>query len=148
MYDWANSAFATVVLSAVLPVYFVALVPEKGALISFLGFSRTIQATALWGYAVSLSMLIVAITSPYLGSMADRSGMHRRFLFAYCFITVLGRINIAVAAGKVAGGENMEKYIAFMGLKIKRFGDRDGHENIILCHYWFKVYWASRLSCQ
>jgi UMF1 family MFS transporter len=89
MYDWANSAFATVVLSAVLPVYFVALVPEEGALISFLGFSRTIQATALWGYAVSLSMLIVAITSPYLGSMADRSGMHRRFLFAYCFIGVV-----------------------------------------------------------
>jgi UMF1 family MFS transporter len=34
-------------------------------------------------------MLIVAITSPYLGSMADRSGMHRRFLFAYCFIGVV-----------------------------------------------------------
>ena len=85
MYDWANSAFATVILSAVLPVYFAALVPEEGALISFLGFSRTIPAAALWGYAVSCSMLIVAITSPYLGGIADRSGMHRRFLFAYCF---------------------------------------------------------------
>jgi len=39
MYDWANSAFATIILSAVLPVYFVALVPDDGALISFLGFS-------------------------------------------------------------------------------------------------------------
>ena len=38
MYDWANSAFATVILSAVLPVYFVALVPEGGAVIGFFGF--------------------------------------------------------------------------------------------------------------
>ena len=82
MYDWANSAFATVILSAVLPVYFVALVPEDGALIAFAGFSRTFRATALWGYAVSCSMLIVAVTSPYLGSIADSLSLHRRFLFA------------------------------------------------------------------
>ena len=86
MYDWANSAFATIILSAVLPVYFVALVPEDGALVSFLGFSRTIRATALWGYSVSLSMLIVAITSPYLGTIADRMNNHRKFLFTYCVI--------------------------------------------------------------
>lgn len=89
MYDWANSAFATVILSAVLPVYFVALVPEEGARITFLGFSRTFRATALWGYAVSCSMMFVAVSSPYLGSIADRLGMHRKFLFAYCFVGAL-----------------------------------------------------------
>jgi len=89
MYDWANSAFATVILSAVLPVYFVALVPEEGAVISFLGFRHTFRATALWGYAVSCSMLIVAVTSPYLGSIADRLNLHRRFLFACCLMGAL-----------------------------------------------------------
>jgi len=89
MYDWANSAFATVVLSAVLPVYFVALVPVDGARISIFSFSRTLPATALWGYAVSCSMLIVAVTSPYLGSIADRLNAHRKFLFAYCLLGVL-----------------------------------------------------------
>jgi UMF1 family MFS transporter len=89
MYDWANSAFATVILSAVLPVYFVALVPDDGARISFLGFSRTIRATAFWGYAVACSMLVVAITSPYLGSLADRLNKHRNFLFTYCVIGAL-----------------------------------------------------------
>jgi UMF1 family MFS transporter len=86
MYDWANSAFATVILSAVLPIYFVSLVPEKGAIISLFGFSHTFRAASLWGYGVSFSMLIVAITSPYLGSLADRWSSHRRFLFAYCLI--------------------------------------------------------------
>jgi len=89
MYDWANSAFATVILSAVLPVYFVSLVPEEGARISFLGFNHIFRASSLWGYAVSCSMLIVAITSPYLGSRADRLSIHRRFLFAYCLFGVL-----------------------------------------------------------
>jgi UMF1 family MFS transporter len=89
MYDWANSAFATVVLSAVLPVYFASLVPAEGARITFPGFSRTFQATSLWGYSVSLSMLIVAVTSPYLGTLADRLNLHRRFLFAYCLAGTL-----------------------------------------------------------
>jgi len=89
MYDWANSAFATVILSAVLPVYFVSLVPDEGARISFLGFSRTFRATALWGYAVSCSMLIVAVSSPYLGNIADRLSIHRKFLFTYCLLGAL-----------------------------------------------------------
>jgi UMF1 family MFS transporter len=89
MYDWANSAFATVVLSAVLPVYFVALVPETGARIAFLGFRHTFRAPSLWGYAVSCSMLIVAVSSPYLGSIADRLSLHRKFLFVYCLIGTL-----------------------------------------------------------
>ena len=86
MYDWANSAFATVVLSAVLPVYFVSLVPEEGAGVSLFGFTHIFRASSLWGYAVSCSMLFVAITSPYLGSLADRWSSHRKFLFAYCLI--------------------------------------------------------------
>ena len=86
MYDWANSAFATVILSAVLPVYFVSLVPEEGARISFLGLTHTFRASSLWGYAVSFSMFIVAVTSPYLGSLADRWSSHRKFLFTYCLI--------------------------------------------------------------
>ena len=97
MYDWANSAFATIILSAVLPVYFVALVPEEGAGISFLGFTHTFRATALWGYAVSCSMLIVAVTSPYLGSIADRLNLHRRFLFACCLIGALATASLIFA---------------------------------------------------
>ena len=86
MYDWANSAFATVILSAVLPVYFVSLVPEEGASISIFGVTHAFRASSLWGYAVSCSMLIVAITSPYLGGLADRWSNHRKFLLTYCLL--------------------------------------------------------------
>ena len=86
MYDWANSSFATVILSAVLPVYFVTLVPEQGARISMFGWHRLIPASSLWAYAVSLSMLIVAISAPYLGALADRKNLHRKFLVACCLV--------------------------------------------------------------
>jgi len=83
MYDWANSAFATVILAAVLPVYFVALVPPQGAQLSLFGFTRTMPASALWGYAVSCSMLAVALTAPYLGAYADKRGRRRRLMMLF-----------------------------------------------------------------
>jgi UMF1 family MFS transporter len=86
MYDWANSGFATVILSAVLPVYFVSLVPEEGASISLFGWHHVIPASSLWAYSVSFSMLLVALTAPYLGAYADRKNLHRKFLMSFCLV--------------------------------------------------------------
>jgi UMF1 family MFS transporter len=88
LYDWANSAFATVILAAVLPVYFVALVPDSGAVISLGGWQHRLPASALWGYAVSGSMLIVAVTAPWLGGLADRRGWRKQLLVAFCLCGV------------------------------------------------------------
>ena len=82
MYDWANSAFATIIMAAVFPVYFAALVPDEGARLSLFGFSRTVPATALWGYVISCSMFLVALTAPQFGSFADHRGARRRLLIA------------------------------------------------------------------
>lgn len=84
LYDWANSAFATVILAAVLPVYFVALVPDTGAVFTLGNWQHTISASSLWGYAISASMLIVAIIAPWLGGLADRHGLRKQLLIAFC----------------------------------------------------------------
>ena len=63
MYDWANSAFTTTILAAVLPVYFSQV---AGATLP----SATI-ATAYWSTGLSLSLLIIAIFSPILGTISD-----------------------------------------------------------------------------
>jgi len=78
LYDWANSAFATVILAALFPVYFASLVPEVGAV--FPGFNEPIPATALWGYTISGSLLIIAVLAPWIGSLADRRGWQYRIL--------------------------------------------------------------------
>ena len=83
LYDWANSAFATVILAAVLPVYFVHLVPEGGADIFW--SNNPVQASVLWGYGVSLSMLLVAGAAPVLGAVGDRVGQHQYWMGLFCF---------------------------------------------------------------
>ncbi|MDH7485046.1 MAG: hypothetical protein QHJ81_02085 [Anaerolineae bacterium] len=63
MYDWANSAFATTILAAVLPIYYSqvagATLPSEA------------RATAYWSLGLSLSLLIVAVLSPILGTISD-----------------------------------------------------------------------------
>lgn len=82
LYDWANSAFATVILAAVLPVYFVAIVPEGGAILPLT--EHRVPAASLWGYSVSLSMFILAVAAPILGALADQRGWHKKLLVVFC----------------------------------------------------------------
>lgn len=71
LYDFGNSAYAAVVLLAVYSVYFKEQV-VGGARGSF-----------LWGLAVGISMLIVALVSPLLGVIADFSASKKRFLLIF-----------------------------------------------------------------
>ena len=82
LYDWANSAFATVILAAVLPVYFVSLVPETGVSLPFF-VNHKFSATSLWGYSISFSMIILAVAAPALGALADRNGWHKRLMMSF-----------------------------------------------------------------
>lgn len=75
MYDWANSAFATTTMAAVLPVFFSA-VATKGVL-------TPVQASSTWGLTQTLAMLLVALAAPVLGAIADYSGSKKRFLAAF-----------------------------------------------------------------
>jgi len=67
MYDWANSAFATTVMGAILPNYFAAYIALEGAL-------------SIWGYTVAIGSLIAALISPVLGAIADFRGSKKKFM--------------------------------------------------------------------
>ncbi len=104
LYDWANSAFATVILAALLPVYFAeAVVPAGGARL----FGATLSATSLWGYASGFSSLLVFLSAPLLGAMADASRSRRRWLigcflpgaFATSLLLTVGPGDVALALG-------------------------------------------------
>src|SRR5512143_4332922 len=82
MYDWANSAFATTILAAVLPVYFSQV---AGATLP----SAAI-ATSYWSFGLSISLLIVAILSPILGTVSDVMHGKKRFLAVFAGIGILG----------------------------------------------------------
>jgi UMF1 family MFS transporter len=86
MYDWANSAFATTILAAVLPIYFVSIVPEGGVDITILGITFHAFATPLWSFSITIAMVIVALSAPVLGAIADYSRAKRQFLIFYTYL--------------------------------------------------------------
>ena len=82
MYDWANSAFATTILAAVLPVYYSQVAGST--------LSSEAVATAYWSLGLSLSLLIVAIISPILGTISDVVRGKKRFLTIFAVMGIVG----------------------------------------------------------
>jgi len=80
MYDWANSAFATTVMAAILPNYFGMYIATEASL-------------TLWGYTVAIGSLIAALISPILGAIADFKGSKKKFMG---FFVALGVISTAL----------------------------------------------------
>jgi UMF1 family MFS transporter len=94
MYDFANSGYTTVVLTAVFNAYFVGVVADGAD-----------WGTLAWTVALGLSNLIVMITMPAIGAYADLRAAKKRLLMlstAACVVTTLalvpvGRGDVALA---------------------------------------------------
>lgn len=87
-YDWANSGYGILVVTAVLPVYFKAIASENG-------ISAT-NSTALWGYANSFGTLIVSLMAPLLGALADYPNSKRRWLNLFTWVGIAMTFALAV----------------------------------------------------
>ena len=90
LYDWANSAFATTILSAVLPVYYSQVAGRT--------LGSAAQATAYWTATLSISLVIVAILSPILGTISDLKRGKKKFLAASILVGALG-VSLLVFVG-------------------------------------------------
>lgn len=71
----------TTIVAAVLPVYFAETVCGDASVNwSFFGLRVFSNATSLWGYAMALGSLLVALMAPVLGAAADAGGRRKQFL--------------------------------------------------------------------
>jgi MFS transporter, UMF1 family len=77
-YDWANSAFPTVIITFVFAAYFTKAVAVD-----------EVTGTAQWGWAMSISALAVGLLSPILGAIADQGGRRKPWLFVFTVLTVI-----------------------------------------------------------
>jgi len=78
LYDWANSAFPTVITTFVFAAYFTKAVAAD-----------EISGTSAWGWAMSLSALAVALLGPVLGAVADHAGRRKPWLFVFTFFCAI-----------------------------------------------------------
>lgn len=78
LYDWANSAFPTVITTFVFAAYF-----TKGIA------ADEVAGTSQWGAAMSLSGLAIALAGPLLGAIADRGGRRKPWIAAFTTLCVI-----------------------------------------------------------
>jgi len=91
MYDFANSGYTTVVITAVFAAYFVGAVAQQAE-----------WATLAWTSALSFSYAIVMVTMPALGEWADRHAAKKKLLMAVTAGCVLTTAALAwVGPGQV-----------------------------------------------
>jgi UMF1 family MFS transporter len=95
LYDFANSAFAAIVLATIYPAYYANLVVGNA----------DGRGDFLWGLAVSTSMVLVALTAPLFGGIADHAGVRKRFLIWFSLASVAATALLAtVDPGEAAWG--------------------------------------------
>jgi UMF1 family MFS transporter len=92
MYDFANSGYTTVVLTAVFNAYFVSAVAGNAE-----------WATFAWTAALSVSYLIVMVVGPLLGAWADAHAAKKRLLAFSTLVCIFGTAALALTGpGAVA----------------------------------------------
>ena len=87
LYDWANSAFATIIAAIILPIFFKEIAHQNGV--------SDVDATAFWGYATSCGTLICAVLAPFMGTLGDFKGMKKKLFTAFMLLGVISSALLA-----------------------------------------------------
>jgi UMF1 family MFS transporter len=109
LYDWANSAYVTIVMAGFFPVFFKQYW-SAGAEVT--------ASTAQLGLANSLSGLVMGMFAPVLGAIADRSGAKKKFLIFFAYfgsIMTLGLVSVQQGNWQMAATLYVLSVVGFSG---------------------------------
>jgi UMF1 family MFS transporter len=91
LFDFANSSYSAVIAAVIFPVYYAGVIVGN----------TSGEGDLWWGRAISLSMLFIALSSPFLGGIADYAGLRKRLLATYtalCIVALSGFTFLAPGA--------------------------------------------------
>lgn len=100
MFDWATQPYYTLVQTFLFAPYFANVVVHNstcGTLVSE-GSAGAACGQTLWGYAAAVAGLLIAVTSPYLGAVADGSGRRKPWMMVLSLIFLAGLATLWTAA--------------------------------------------------
>jgi len=93
LYDFANTSYMVLIMTIAFAVYFTEVIVG----------SENVLRDFYWGLSISISMLIVALLSPVLGAISDRSFLRMRFLIISTVICLIFTSLLAVlGSGMIA----------------------------------------------
>lgn len=84
--DFGNSAYSITITTAILPLFF------KGVAAANLSDATS---TAYWGYANSISTLLIALLAPLLGTIADFKGVKKKLFTTFTLVAILSSALLA-----------------------------------------------------
>ncbi len=91
LFDFANTSFSVMMVTFAFPLYFKNVICGGDP-----------SGDALWGFSVSLSMLLVALISPILGAAADYSGKRKRFLLFFTLTSIVATALLSLSGPGMA----------------------------------------------
>ena len=83
LYDFGNSGFAVVMMTAILPLYYADYLAD--------GLESHVR-TAYWGYTSALTLALVALTGPSFGALTDRLAVKKRMVVLGTGMGIVGSL--------------------------------------------------------
>ena len=106
LFDFANTSFSVMMVTFAFPLFFKNVICKGEPM-----------GDALWGFSISLSMLLVALISPVLGAAADYSGKRKRFLLFFTVASVLATATLSFFGPGMVAAAVILFIIANMGFE-------------------------------
>lgn len=104
LYDWANSAFYTTVVGALLGPYLIALAQAdvgKTGVVLNLGFLGSVTAQSFYQLFVAVAVGSQVLLLPIVGAIADYSNLKKRLMAAFCYTGVVATCLLFFVTGKL-----------------------------------------------
>ncbi|MDA8553227.1 MFS transporter [Alphaproteobacteria bacterium] len=105
LYDFANSAFTTIVITFIFAIYFAdvlvcsaewagCLSADAEAQMSLAERLGDTRGQALWGYSQTFITLLVAVLAPVFGAIADLGGRRKPWIFTFSMICIVATVGL------------------------------------------------------
>jgi len=100
VYDWANSAYASTVVTLFLGPYLTAVAKAGAGPDGYIHpFGVTVDPRSLWGYLVSISVLSQVLVLPLVGAIADYGRRKREILGALAYTGAIATMGLFFVEG-------------------------------------------------
>jgi UMF1 family MFS transporter len=100
VYDWANSAFVTTVVTVFLGPYLTNVAEEAAGAGGFVHpFGVPVRAGSFFPYMVSLSVALSVVLMPLVGAIADRTQRKRELLGLFAYVGALATMGLYFVQG-------------------------------------------------
>ncbi len=99
-FDFANSSYSAVISAVIFPVYYANVIVGN----------RSGEGDLWWGRAISMSMLFIALSSPFLGGIADYAGVRKKLLALYTGVSVAAVAGFSI----LAPGDTMTGFVLIL----------------------------------